>query len=103
MTSFNSERGNPYPAAPGLLIIMYFSNASFLTFHNDYVIESDYGILIELIFDDIESFYISFYISRKKNDFFEFSNNGPMKFQKLTLKKNFKTQQASKSIKRIYP
>ena len=59
------------------------------------IIESplDYGILIELIFDDVKSFYLSFYISRE-NDFFrillfEFSNNGPMKFQKLTLKKKF--------------
>ena len=31
---------------------------SFFTFHNDYVIESDYGILIEFIFDDVKSLYI---------------------------------------------
>ena len=54
-------------------VIMFFPmrNVSFLRFHNDYVIESDYGILIQLIFDDAKSFYISFYISRK-NDFYEF-------------------------------
>ena len=41
-----------------LLCIFPIRDVSFLTFSNDYVIESEYGILIELIVDDVQSFYI---------------------------------------------